>query len=158
MRARFINRIVACAGEQLGTIFDLAPAVGAVGALPELVTTSQVNVVCMLRGQLNGHVVFGMPVRTADRLASALLGIPVITFDNSAATVIADLAWRICSPAALDVIEQGCSCIVETPTIVRGASVALSPEAVTLSIPLDLGEHGEIDILVSLQWEDCIAA
>jgi len=96
---------------------------------------------------------------TADKIASLMIGAPVVTFDQLAASAIAELGNMITRESAALLSTQGYQCEISTPTILRGTNVNVSPlEIPALVIPLDLAEIGRFEIAVGLEERDSVKA
>jgi chemotaxis protein CheX len=143
----------------LETIVNSTPERGQLSARPQVFTTQQVNIVCGITGAIEGQVIYGMSIIGADKLASKMLGAPVVTFDQLAASAIAELGNMISGNSMTLLSSQGYSCDITPPTIVKGSNVKISTLNIpALVIPLKLQEIGDLEINVSLQEKQAKAA
>ena len=118
---------------------------------PATFTSQQCNVVCGVTGQAHGQVIYGMSLTTADKIASAMLGQPIKTFDQLAASAIAELGNMISGNAMSKLSEVGYVSDITPPTIIRGTNVKISTLSIpAIVIPLDTVQ-GELFITVGLQ-------
>ncbi len=98
---------------------------------PTIFTSQQCNVVCGVTGHVQGQVIYGMSLTTADKIASTMLGQKIKTFDQLAASAMGELGNMISGNAMQGLSEAGWICDITPPTIMRGKDVKIS----TLSIP-----------------------
>lgn len=128
------------------------PERGALTARPQMFTSQQINIVCGITGEVEGLVIYGMSMITADKIASKMIGQPVVTFDQLAASAIAELGNMISGHSASLLASQGYSCDITPPTIIRGTNVSVTTlDIPAIVIPMDLPDVGTFEINVSLQ-------
>jgi chemotaxis protein CheX len=151
LKVEYINPFILAATSVLEMVLGAAPTKGPVTMQPATFTSQQCNVVCGVTGQAHGQVIYGMSLTTGDKIASHMLGQPIKTFDQLAASAIAELGNMISGHAMSKLSECDYICDITPPTIIRGKDVKIS----TLSIPaivIPLGtDHGEMFITVGLQ-------
>jgi chemotaxis protein CheX len=151
MKASHISPFAEASMVILAAVSGEVPVRGALSVRPTMFTTQQVNVVCGITGEVEGLVIFGMGISTADLLASRILKQPVVTFDQVAAKAVTELCAALASKGAELLSEQGTNCEISAPTIVRGRKVKISTlDASALTIPLQLGKVGIVEVNVSL--------
>lgn len=152
MKVEYVNPFVQGSITVIQTLLNIPPERGHLTARPQMFTTQQVNIVIGVTGQVEGQVIYGMSVQTADRIAGLMLGQPIVTFDQLAASAIAELGNMI-SGNSLGVLSQaGFVCDITPPTIIRGSSVRISTlDIPALVIPLKIEDVGVFEINVSLQ-------
>jgi chemotaxis protein CheX len=122
-------------------------------------TTQQVNIICGVTGAIQGQVIYGMSMTTADKIASKMLGQTVVTFDKLAASAIAELGNMISGNSMTLLSGSGFECDITPPTIIRGSNVKIS----TLDIPaiviqMSIPDIGLLEINVSLKQATVRAA
>ena len=151
MKIEYINPFIMAANSVLEMVLGAAPTKGAVAMQPTTFTSQQCNVVCGVTGQAHGQVIYGMSLTTADKVASHMLGQPIKTFDQLAASAIAELGNMISGHAMSKLSESSYICDITPPTIIRGKDVKISTLSIpAIVIPLET-EHGEMFITVGLQ-------
>jgi len=152
MKVEFISPFIEASIQAMQELVQQTPQRGRLSARPQVFTTQQVNIVCGITGDIEGQVMFGMSVISADKIASVMLGTTVVTFDQVAATAIADLGTRISNLSTERLQQQGYSCRITPPTIVKGSNVKISTlDIPALVIPLDISGIGEMEINLSVQ-------
>lgn len=152
MKVEYISPFVEAARSCFETLIGQNPARGALSARPQLFTTQQINIVCGITGPVEGLVIYGMTIVTADRIASKMIGAPVVTFDNLAASAIAELGNMVSGNAASLLAASGYAVDITPPTIIRGQNVKITTLSIpALVIPLELPEIGTFEVNVSLQ-------
>ncbi len=135
----------------INSVLGVQSSKGSLTMRPSALTTQQCNVITDIAGKVEGQVLYGMSLITADKIASQMTGEPIRTFDNAAATAISELADKI-TGNAMDLLSQAGFTSENTPaTIIRGANVRISNLSIpALVIPVCL-EHGEIELTLCLQ-------
>ncbi len=151
LRVEFINPFVQASFGVLERVLETAPEKGQLSMRPSVFTTQQCNVLMGVTGAAEGQVLYGMSLMTADRIASKMIGQPIKTFDQIAASAIAELGNMVTGNAMTLLAEAGFVCDISPPTIIRGGNVKIS----TLNIPALVipicTEMGEIEMTVSLR-------
>jgi chemotaxis protein CheX len=152
MKVQYVSPFAEAAVNVFETLIGVRPERGQLSARAEIFTTQQINIVCGITGPIQGLVLYGMSMITADKIASRMIGAPVVTFDQLAASAIAELGNMISGHSAALLAEQGYNCDITPPTIVRGTNVSISTlDIPALVIPLELPEIGRFEINVSLK-------
>lgn len=151
MKVEYINPFVNAAFSVLESVLGSAPTKGQLAMRPSVFTSQQCNVITGVAGKIEGQVIYGMSLITADKVASAMIGQPIRTFDQLAASAIAELGNMITGNAMSLLAEAGFVCDITPPTIIRGTNVKISTLSIpALVIPIRL-EQGEVELTVSLQ-------
>lgn len=117
---------------------------------PSIFTIHQCNVIFGITGQIQGTVIFGMSRSVADRIASIMLDYPVKTFDQLAASAIAELGNMTCGNALMQLAEAGYVCDNTPPTVVLGRAKICTLTAPAIMIPFTL-EQGQLFLSIDLQ-------
>ncbi len=151
MKVEYVNPFVNAAFSVIEMAIGLKPEKGQLGMRPAVFTSQQCNVITGVTGQIEGQVIYGMSLITADKVASQMLGQPIRTFDQLAASAIAELGNMITGNAMALLSEAGYICDITPPSIIRGTNVKISTLSIpSLVIPICL-EIGEIELTVSLK-------
>ncbi len=151
MKAEYINPFVSAAAEVFQMMLGSTPQRGQLGARKGIFTSQQCNIVLGVTGQLEGMIIYGMSLMTADQIASQMLGTTIRTFDELAASAIAELGNMISGNALTKLSNAGYRCNLSPPSIIRGSSVRISTlEIPTLVVPL-ITDWGNLEINVGLQ-------
>ncbi len=152
MKVEYISPFVEAALSVIETLLRVAPERGKLSARPQVFTSQQVNVVCGITGDVEGQVIYGMSIIAADKVASTMLGAPVVTFDQLAASAIAELGNMISGNSLTLLAKAGYNCTITPPTIIKGSNVKISTlEIPALVIPMKIPGIGDFEINVSLQ-------
>ena len=152
MKVEFISPFIEASIKAMQETVQLTPTRGQLSARPQVFTTQQVNIVCGVTGAIDGQVIYGMSIISADKIASIMLGSTVVTFDQVAAAAIADLGAKMAEHSIELLKQQGFECRITPPTIVKGSNVKISTlDVPALVIPLEVEGIGEIEINVSVQ-------
>jgi chemotaxis protein CheX len=151
LKAEYINPFVIASFSVLEMVLGNKPTKGELAMQPTTFTSQQCNVVCGVTGQVQGQVIYGMSLSTADRIASTMLGQAIKVFDQLAASAIGELGNMISGNAMQHLSEAGWICDITPPTVIRGQQVRISTISIpAIVIPMSL-EQGEISITVGLQ-------
>jgi chemotaxis protein CheX len=151
MNVQYINPFVAGAFSVLEMVLGNKPTKGELRMQPNTFTSQQCNVVCGVTGHVQGHVIYGMSLTTADRIASTMLGEPIKVFDQLAASAIGELGNMISGNAMQMLSETGWICDITPPTIIRGQNVNICTITIpAIIIPITL-DQGELCVTIGLQ-------
>lgn len=152
MKVQYVSPFAEAAVNVIQMLIGTTPDRGPLSARPQMFTTQQINIVCGITGDVEGLVIYGMGMVTADKIASRMLGQPVVTFDQLAASAIAELGNMISGNAVGLLSGQGFTCDITPPTIIRGKDVKITTlDIPALTIPLNLDGIGSIEVNLSLQ-------
>jgi len=159
MKVEYVSPFLQGALNVMQLLLNVSPERGQLSARPQMFTTQQVNIVCGITGEIEGQVIYGMSIIAADKIASIMLGAPVVTFDQLAASAIAELGNMISGNSMTALSSTGYVCDITPPTIIRGSNVKISTVDIpALVIPLKLKDIGDFEINVSLQERKRAAA
>ncbi len=150
MKIQYINPFISASFSVLEMALGMKAEKGQIAMRPTLFTSQQCNVLTGVTGRVHGQVIYGMSLTTADKVASVMLGQPVHTFDQLAASAIAELGNMITGNASTLLAEAGYTCDITPPTIVRGTNLNMTTlEIPALVVPMCL-EVGVIELTVCL--------
>jgi chemotaxis protein CheX len=151
MKVEFINPFVGAAFSVLESLLGQKVTKGQLAMRPSVFTSQQCNIITGVTGRIEGQVLYGMSLTTADKIASHMIGQPIRTFDQLAASAIAELGNMITGHAMARLAEAGYDCDITPPTIMRGTNVKITTLNIpALVIPVCL-EYGEIEMTISLR-------
>ncbi|OYT72116.1 MAG: chemotaxis protein CheX [Armatimonadetes bacterium JP3_11] len=150
MKAEYINPFISAAMNVFQMMVGITPQKGQLSARKGIFTSQQCNIVLGVTGQLEGQIIIGMSIFTADKIASKMLGTTIRTFDELAASAIAELGNMISGAALTELAARGIQCNLSPPSLIRGTNVRISTlEIPTLVVPLQT-EMGDVEINVGL--------
>ncbi len=150
MKAEFINPFVTAGIEVLESVIKSRPESGQLAVRSATFTTQQSSIVIGVTGAVRGHVVYGMSLVTATKVAAAMSSTPPMTFDELASSAVAELGNMISGNAAGLLARAGYQCEITPPTLVRGANIEVSTTTPALVVPL-YTDLGKIEINVALE-------
>jgi chemotaxis protein CheX len=151
MKVEYVNPFVEAAFKVLEAVLKHKPTKGGLAMQPATFTSHQCNVVTGVTGSVQGSVIYGMSLATADKVAGTMLGHEIKVFDQLASSAIAELGNMLSGNAMAFMSEKGFQCDMTPPTIIRGTTVKISTLNIpAVVIPLQLKE-GELFITVGLQ-------
>ena len=159
MKVEYVSPFAEASIKVVANLVNSQPERGALSARSKLFTSQQINLVCGISGQVEGLVMYGMPSNTADKIVSKMIGRPVSTLDQAAASALAEFGNMISEQSALLLADQGFICEITSPTIIRGTNVSVTAlETPALVIPINIPKIGVLEINVSLQEQAKLAA
>ncbi len=151
MKVQYVNPFVTAAFTVIETVMGMKAEKGQLAMRPTVFTSQQCNVITGITGMIEGQAIYGMSLITADKVASQMLGQPIRTFDQLAASAIAELGNMITGNAMALLSEGGVVCDITPPSIIRGTNVKITTLNIpALVVPICL-EIGEIELTVSIQ-------
>lgn len=159
MKVEYVTPFVSGSITVLEMLLGAAPERGKLSAKPQMFTAQQMNIVCGITGDVAGQVIYGMSLKTAIAVASKMIGQQVETFDQLAASAIAELGNMISGNSSNLLSQQGFTCDITPPTLIKGSNVKITvTDAPALVIPVLIPEIGELEVNVSLRERQAAAA
>lgn len=159
MKVQYVSPFAEASISVFKAVINITPERGPLSARPQLFTTQQINVVCGVTGAVEGLVIYGMTMQTADKIAGLMIGQPVVTFDQLAASAVAELGNMISGNSISLLAGHGFDCDITPPTIIRGTNVKITTLNIpALVIPLSIPDIGVFEINISLQERRQMAA
>ena len=151
MKVEYVNPFVSSGHKILEAVLQETPERGALSMLPSTFTSEQLNVAVGVTGDVQGSVIYGMSLVTADKIASTMIGQPIKTFDQLAASAIAELCNMISGNALTLLSEAGFVCDITPPTLIRGTNCKISTLSIaTIVVPFTITQGG-VKITVGLK-------
>jgi chemotaxis protein CheX len=151
MKVQYVNPFVCAAFSVIETLLGKQASKGELSMLPTIFTSQECNIITGVTGDIEGQVIYGMNILTADRIAAQMMGRQEMLFDELAASAIAELGNMITGNASALLLEAGYQCDITPPTMIRGAKIQMT----TLHIPALLVpvimDIGQMEITVSLK-------
>lgn len=151
MKVQYINPFVTAAFTVIETVLGMKAEKGQLAMRPAVFTSQQCNIITGVTGSIEGQAIYGMSLITADKVASQMLGQQIRTFDQLAASAIAELGNMITGNAMSLLSDAGVICDITPPSIIRGTNVKITTLSIpALVVPVCL-EIGEIELTICLQ-------
>jgi len=145
----YVNPFIQAGIDVLAQLVGGGAERGQLAARSALVTSQPVSIAVGVAGQLSGQVLYGMSQVTATKIASAMIGTPLITFDERAAGAISELGNIIAGNAMSLLAESGYACDLTPPTLIRGVHVEIGTQLPALVVPL-YAVCGKIEMHVAM--------
>jgi chemotaxis protein CheX len=132
-------------------VVNSKPTRGQLAIRSSAATSQQIAVVISVTGDIEGKVLYGMSVVTAQKLASSVLGNPVMSFDDVAQSTMIELGNTIVGNACTYLSDAEYSCDFASVMVVRAADeeIEVAKDIPTLVVPM-LTQFGRIEIDVAL--------
>lgn len=150
MRVEFVNPFLSAGSDVLIQFVGGSIEQGQLSVRTAIFTSQEISIVVGVSGQVKGQVIYGMSTVTAAKIASAMMGSELVSFDEMAMSAISELGNIISGNAMSLLSEAGFTCDITPPTIVRGVNVQLATQTPALLVPLAT-TCGNVDISVALQ-------
>jgi chemotaxis protein CheX len=126
MKVQLVNAYIAGALDVLGRETGGPVERGAVHVQASPHTTEDVTAVIGISGGAAGALYLSMSEETALAVVSRLLGEPFASFDEFAASGIAELANVVAGGASIALSDAGVNSMVSPPLLLAGAGVSLA--------------------------------
>jgi chemotaxis protein CheX len=151
MKAEYINPFVLASFSVLEMVLGARPVQGKIAAHPNTFVGQPCSIICGVSGQVQGQVIYGMSLATADNIASSMLGQTISSFDDLALSAIGELGNMISGNAMQFLSDAGWTCDITPPTVLRGEDVSSAPLSIpAVVVPMTLGQ-GELFITIGIQ-------
>lgn len=151
MRVEHVRPFAEASVEVCRSLLGIDPQRGDLAVRRLLETSRQINAVCSIGGGLSGFVMLSMSARTANQIAGRLIGSAVVTFDQMAASAIAEFGNMVGGRSLTLLADAGVGCTLSPPTVIRGTQTPIQgAPGPAILIPLLLGEFGTVEVVVSL--------
>jgi chemotaxis protein CheX len=148
MEAQCINPFLDSAKLVLEQMIQVSPDRGALEIRDVTYVDKQIWIKIGVTGEMTGHVLFGIHEEVALKLVSAMMGGFTITqMDEMSKSAISELGNMISGNASIILYNQGVTIDITPPQVIS-SSDQFDFNGKALTVPLDLGEIGQIDIQV----------
>ena len=150
MKIEFVDPFVRAAFLVLEQLLQEVPERGQLGMRSTTFTTQQVTVVHGITGQVEGSVLYGMSLATAEKVAGSMLGAAVAAFNDLASSAISEMGNMIAGNASTFLEQAGYMSDITPPSIIRGANMKVSTPTPALVVPVNTSA-GCLEINIALQ-------
>jgi len=152
VRTEFVNPFVAAALHVFRQELQEEPRRGPLRLEGSRVTPGEVTVIVGVAGDVEGLVLYGMDIATAQRMVGSILGIsPLRVHDDLVESGAAEIGNMITGRASMELEKQGYSCEITPPVVLLGRNILISTVAFNrLEIPFDLST-GRVVLHVALR-------
>lgn len=155
MRVEFIDPFVTSAFNVFEMVTGDAPSRGQLSLRSASFTSQQITIMAGVNGQIEGTVLYGMSIVTAQKIASAMIGSEVTDLDEMAWSALSELGNMVTGNAATLMSQHGFDVDITPPSVIRGIDVEVATRVPALVVPVNTG-FGRVEINVALQ-EQAIA-
>ena len=150
MKVEFVNPFVKAAF----TVFEMAtgstPSRGKLSVRSTTFTSQQITIIVGVNGQIEGTVLYGMPDRTAQQIASAMMGSEVNELDKMVLSTVSELGNIITGNAVTILSQNGYDVDITPPSVVKGTNIEVSTTVPALVVPISTSV-GDVEINVALE-------
>lgn len=149
MKVEFIEPFVKSVFSVLETVTGDKPERGQLALRNATFTTQQVTIMAGVNGEVEGSALYGMSMVTATKIASAMIGTPVLELDDMATSAISELGNMITGSATTLLSEHGFRVDITPPSVIKGTNVEVSTKTPALVVPVQT-QFGAVEINVAL--------
>jgi len=151
MNVEFLNPFIAAANEVLQQEVNAEASRGEIHLQRSAYTTTEVTTMLSIVGEVQGMVLFGMPISMALALVSEMMGQPFEEFDDLAQSGIGELGNVITGRASTKLSASGFTANLSPPTLIIGKGVMVSTlDFQRLVVPLNT-PYGTMEIHIALR-------
>ncbi|MDR2143322.1 MAG: chemotaxis protein CheX [Treponema sp.] len=152
MRVEYINPFVEAAFNVLKEVLNVDVKRGELYLKSTTMSIMGVAALVGLAGDVEGRVLFDMTKETALSVSGAMNGEHFTALDELAKATITELANMITAQAVTKLHELGFKFDLTPPALFSGENMEISNREVeALIVPMELGEHGKIEINVAVR-------
>lgn len=149
MKAENINPFLESASIVIEQVINVRPTTGDLAVKDVKFVDRYIWIQIGMTGQMTGDIVFGLQEEVALKMVSAMMGgYPVAEIDDMAKSAISELGNMISGNASTLLYNQGVKVDITPPKVIHAAESAGFAPKKALTIPLQMGEIGELDIQV----------
>ncbi|MDF2720517.1 MAG: chemotaxis protein CheC [Paenibacillus sp.] len=149
MKAEYINPFLESARIVLEQLINVRPTTGQLGIKDVKFVEDHIWIKIGMSGQMQGDIVFGLHEEVALKLVSAMMGGYLVTqMDELSQSAISELGNMISGNASTILYNQGVRVDITPPKLIQTASAIDFTPSKALTIPLMLGQIGQLDIKV----------
>jgi chemotaxis protein CheX len=149
MKIEFVDPFVKAGYSVMESLIGEAPERGPLAMRATTFTSQQVTIMTGVSGQVEGSVLFGMSIVTAQKIAAAMIGQPIVQMDDLAWSAISEMGNIITGNAAQLLYEAGYQCDITPPSVIRGVNIEVSTHVPALVVPFTM-KFGRLEINVAL--------
>ena len=154
MKTQYITPFITASYSVIGQTLNMKAEAGQIAMQPGMYISQQCNILTGVTGSVEGHVMYGMSLQTAHKIASLMMGRTMRYLDHMGVSAISELGNMITGNASNLLMEAGFFCDITPPSIVRGNNLKIStPNVPALVVPLCLS-IGVIEVMVCL--DECM--
>ena len=151
MSAKFMSPFIMSAHEVLEKEVGAQIERGLLALDKTASTVDEVSVLVGISGQVEGTVVYGMSISTAQAMVSQMLGQPVTTFDELVYSAIGELCNIISGQSCTKLAEEGYLSYPTPPTLIMGEGIRIATLAIQrLVIPI-ITQFGSLNVRLALR-------
>lgn len=148
MKAEYINPFLESATTVFQQMCNISPNRGELNMKEVNLHENNIWIKIGMTGEIQGDVLFGIDKSVALQIISAMMGgVPVESLDEMGRSAISELGNMISGNASTILYAQGVSIDITPPKVIEEHDTGQAKQR-ALTVPLDLGELGKLDIQV----------
>ena len=149
MKAEYINPFLEASRVVIEQVVNVKPTTGELGIKDVKLSENYIWIKIGVTGQLNGDIVLGLHEQVALKIVSAMMGgFQISQLDDMSQSAISELGNMISGNASTLLYNQGVKVDITPPQLVLAENTAGFSTKRALTIPITIGDIGELDIQV----------
>ncbi|MFQ3549954.1 MAG: chemotaxis protein CheX [Armatimonadota bacterium] len=149
MRVEFIEPFLSAAFNIFQTFSGQEPTRGDLALRRSTFTTQHINIMAGVNGNIEGNVLYGMSLGTAQKIAGAMIGSEIDVIDEMAWSALSELGNMITGNAITLLSQKGYTVDITPPSVIRGVDLEVSTKVPALVVPVTTA-FGRIEVNVAL--------
>lgn len=152
MKIEYINPFVEAAQSVLKSFCNIDVKLGKVYLKKSPFSINQIIIMIGLVGQIKGQVYFELPVETAKKIASTMMGgAPITELDEMSKSAVSEMGNMIMGNVSTIFASNSIKIDITPPSLLTGENIEISNKIPTIVVPLELQEFGIININISAE-------
>lgn len=152
MKAEHINPFIGASQSVIKMLCNIDTKIGKVHLRATDTFYNQVIIIIGLVGKIKGQVSFEMPIDTAKKIASVMMGgMPVDELDDISKSAISEMGNMIMGNACTLFASNGISIDITPPALITGENIDMLSKSATIVVPLELESIGFINININAE-------
>lgn len=146
MKADYINSFIEASQLVLKMICSIDAKLGKIYLKNSPFSVNQVIIMIGLVGEIRGQVYLELPVETAKKIASIMMGgIPIAELDEMGKSAVSEMGNMIMGNACTILANKKIQIDITPPSLLTGDNIEISNKHSTIVVPLELQEFGIIN-------------
>jgi chemotaxis protein CheX len=150
MKVEFVGPFVQAGFSVIETLLKDRAERGPLSMRAVTFTTQQITIIAGVNGDVQGAALYGMSYVTAEKIASAMIGMAVKEMDEMAWSAISELGNIITGNAVELLYRTGYKCDITPPSVIQGSDTQVSTCVPALVVPMTT-KFGRLEINVALR-------
>ena len=152
MKAEYINPFLIASEKIIKVVLKLEMTIGKLVLKDSHMLEDIFVIVIGVSGDFHGRVMLCLKRETACKIASIMMGKPVIKLNEMSKSAVGELANMILGRSGIIFANRGINVSISPPTIIQGDKLTISPISKNIvSIPLHLSNNEVISMEIEVK-------